>query len=78
MFVFLQEEGHNFGIDWGGPVSYDNSDECITIPETPNPLTRADMAELQTTILNQESSTQYGIDTYEQVLQFVSSKLGCL
>lgn len=73
MFVFLQEEGRNFGIDWGGPVSYDN-DECITIPETPNPLTRADMMELQTTILNQESSTQYGIDTYEQVLEFVSSR----
>lgn len=36
----------------GDPVPHDNRDECITVPRIPSSLTRVDMAELQTTILD--------------------------
>lgn len=75
--ILLQEEGQNYGVDWGGPVPHDSSDHRINIPEIPNPLTRVDMLELQATLLHEESSMQYGVDSYERVLQFVSRKLGC-
>ena len=74
----MQEEGQDFGVDRGGPVPHDCTDRDITVPEIPNPLTRVDMLELQATLLHEESSMQYGIDSYRCVLQFVSRKLGCL
>lgn len=70
MLLYLQD-GHDFGIDWEGPFSHENCDEWITIPPTPNPLTRVNMAELQAIIY--QPSIQYGVDTYERVLQFVNN-----
>ena len=35
-------------MDWGGPVSHSkSSDEVVTVPDTPNPLSRGYMCELQ-------------------------------
>ena len=57
---------------------YDSSDETVNVPETPNPLNRADMADLTASISHQEPSMHYGIEIYEIALHFVSSKLGCV
>ena len=63
-------EGQNFGIDWCGPAPYDSSDETVNVPETPNPLNRADMAELKASISHQEPSMHYGIEIYKSALHF--------
>ena len=59
---FLKEEAQDYGIDWSGPAPSD-SDNNVTVPGTPGFLTGTDMAELQSTILDQSPSTEYGIDT---------------
>ena len=73
---YTQEDGQDFGIDWGGPVSHNTSDNDVNVPETPNPLSRVDMLELEVILSQEESSVQYGIDTYEHVLEFMYRKLG--
>ena len=75
MCFVLQGE---FGIDWGGPIPHsDRNSDGITVPDTPTPLNRADMDELQRIVSPLHSSTNYGIDIYERALHFVSEKLGC-
>ena len=59
-----------------GPVPYEDTDETVYVPETPNPLCKADMEELQATISPLAPSVHYGIDLYERALLFVSQKVG--
>lgn len=75
---YLQDEDEQFGIDWGGPVPHESTDEMVHVPETPIPLNSAEMEELQATISPLDPSVHYGIDLYERVLLFVSQKVGCL
>ena len=64
-------------MDWGGPVSHsESSDEVVTVPDTPNPLSRGDMCELQRILTPLHLSVNYGIDVYERVFHFVSEKVG--
>ena len=75
--MLLQEEGQDYGVDWGGPVPHDSKDHDINIPEIPNPLTRVDMLELQATLLHEESNMQYGVDSYERVLFLENLAVHC-
>lgn len=74
--LILQDECELFGVDWGGPVPYEDTNETVYVPETPNPLSRADMEELQATVSSLATSVHYGIDLYERALLFVSQKVG--
>ena len=65
-----------FGVDWEGPVPHENNEE-ITVPETPNPLNRADMEELERIVSPLQPSVHYGIDLYDRALLFLSQKVGC-
>ena len=68
LHFLLQEENQEFGVNWEGPVPYDECDDNINVPETPTPLTTADVADLRTTISSREPSMQYGVDLYEYAL----------
>jgi len=74
--LILQGEVEEFGVDWGGPVPYEDTDETICVPETPIPLSRADMEKLQAIVSPLAPSVHYGIDLYERTLLFVSQKVG--
>lgn len=34
----MQDETDQFGVDWEGPVTHEDSDETVCVPETPCPL----------------------------------------
>jgi hypothetical protein len=76
MDIYLQTEAENFGIDWGGPVPVADLDTTVTIPETNCPLTTSDMQALQSFVAPLAPSNEYGMDLYEQTLEFVGRKLG--
>ena len=63
-------------MDWQGPVpNHENDDEVVVVPDTPSPLSRADMDELEILLAMSHSSANYGIDVYESVLHFVSCRV---
>ena len=63
-------------MDWGGPVSHsESSDEVVTVPDTPNPLSRGDTCELQRILTPLHLSVNYGIDVYERVFILCPKKL---
>ena len=72
----MQDEAEQFGVDWDGPVSHEDTDETVCVPETPCPLSSADMEELLSVVPPLAQSMHYGIDLYERTLLFVSQKLG--
>ena len=71
--IHLQTEAEHFGIDWGGPVS--SEDSSVSVPETNCPLTACDLQELQCAVTPLASSSEYGVDLYERTLDFVGRKL---
>ena len=78
MSRYFQDGDQQFGIDWGGPVSHEDTYEVVHVPETPTPLSITDIEELQATVSPLEPSIHYGIDLYERALLFVSQKVGCV
>ena len=77
LMLQLQDQVEDFGVDWEGPVPLEDQSEALCVPETPNPLSRADMEELQAIVSPLDPSVYYGIDLYERTLLFVSQKIGC-
>ena len=70
-----QDEREYYGIDWDGPVPYDNSSDdidAVTVPETECPLNALDMDELDDEVSPLSDTTNYGIDL------FVSTKLNII
>ena len=67
----------DFGVDWDGPVPLEDTSDTLCVPDTPNPLSSADMEELQALVAPLDPSVYYGIDLYERTLLFVSQKIGC-
>ena len=63
-----------FGIDWEGPVRIEDAD-IVTVPETECPLLTSDRNELLTVVDPLAYSPAYGIDFFEQTLEFIFSKL---
>ena len=68
-----------FGIDWEGPMPHlDNEgiSDAVVVPEIDCPLDSYAFDELDDVIQPLAETTNYGIDLYEKVLDFVSLKLG--
>ena len=66
-----------FGIDWDGPMPHPDEGICetVVVPETECPLDSYSLDELDEMVTPLADTTNYGIDLYEKVLDFVSSKL---
>ena len=73
--TIIQDEAHQFGIDWEGPSTASDEDDCIVVPDTRNPLTNSDFEDLQASIPPLTPSNWYGIDLFEETKCFVSTKL---
>ena len=80
MCASFQGERNHYGIDWDGPVPYDNTDESdvVIVPEIECPLIEAHLDELDDEIIPLSDTMNYGIDLYEKTLDFVSSRLNIL
>ena len=62
------------GIDWNGPLSVEEeSDESVVVPECECPLNDAQLDELATHVSPLTSSGNYGVDLFQQVIQFVTT-----
>ena len=59
-----------FGVDWDGP-NVEGNDAAIDVPETPCPLSLLQYEELMRLVPALAESTNYGIDLYEETLNFV-------
>lgn len=70
--VLLQNEAENFGVNWEGPVTREDNDETVCVPEIACPLSDADMEELLSVVSPLALSKHYGIDLYESTVLFVS------
>ncbi len=64
----------DFGIDWDGPCLSEN-DNAVIVPETPAPIGTSDLEDLMRIVPLLSESTVYGIDLYENTLDFVCRKL---
>ena len=71
----MQLDMPQFGIDWDGPFPLYKSDNVVDVPETPCPLDTTQFEELMRTVPPLSESTTYGIDLYEQTLEYVTEKL---
>ena len=60
-----------YGIDEDGPVPTDDDESVVQIPDCSYTLNDSDFTLLQQTIDPLSSSEEYGIDLYEQTLQFL-------
>ena len=80
MCALFQDEREHYGIDWDGPVPYDDTDDCdsVVVPEIECPLIESQLDELDDEISPLADTTNYGIDLYEKTLDFVSSRLNIL
>ena len=66
---------HLYGIDWDGPLSYDEeSEDIVTVPKCECPLTSAQLQVLHDEVPPLSSNENYGIDTFLQVLQFIKTQ----
>ena len=65
-----------YGVDWEGPLSLDDDEDAVVIPECVCPLTDVQFDELCTVVSPLSSSTNYGIDLYQSVLEFVAAQRG--
>ena len=64
-----------FGIDWDGPFPFYRSDNVVAVPDTPCPLGTSQFEELMRIVPPLSESTTYGIELYEQTLEYVFEKL---
>jgi len=68
-----------FGVDWEGPMPHPDNEgisDGVVVPEIDCPLDSYTFDELDDVIPPLAETTNYGIDLYEKVLDFVSLKLG--
>ena len=68
---FFNQVDSTYGIDEDGPVPTDDDNLAVQIPECSYTLSDTDFALLQQTVDPLSSSDDYGIDLYEQTLQFI-------
>lgn len=78
MHCKLQNEAQLFGVDWEGPSTASDDDDCLVVPDTRNPLTNSDFEDLKASIPPLAPSSHYGIDLFEETKCFVSNKLRCI
>ena len=68
---FFTQVDSIYGVDEDGPVPTDDGNLAVAIPECSYTLSDADFALLQQTVDPLGSSDDYGIELYEQTLQFI-------
>ncbi len=68
---FFENVEEEYGIDMEGPVP--SQGRSIVVPEVPIRLSSENFAHLQQAVNPLASSDEFGIDLYEQVLQFMST-----
>ena len=71
----MHVEMPQFRIDWDGLFPIYRSDNVVDVPETPSPLGTSQFEELMGTVPPLSESITYGIDLYEQTLEYVTEKL---
>lgn len=69
---FFDHADSTYGIDEEGPVPSEDDNSVIQIPECSYTISDAAFASLQQTINPFSPSEEYGIDLYEQTLQFLN------
>ena len=83
-----QDERVDYGIDWDGPVPYDDDNDnvvddsincdSIVVPEIECPLDGLHLDKLNNEIPPLADTTNYGIDLYEKTLDYISYGLNIL
>lgn len=76
LYEEAEENLENFGIDWNGPVSYDDDDfDRVCVPHEECPLLEEEYEELKTAINPLADSCCYGTDLYLQTVEFVAATI---
>ena len=67
----------HYGIDWDGPIPLAAESESVEVPDTPVPISSADLAILEQLYTEEVilSSENHAIDIYVNVLSFVNQRL---
>ena len=67
----------HYGIDWDGPIPLARESESVEVPDTPVPISLADLAVLERLYTEEVilSSENHAIDIYVNVLSFVTQRL---
>ena len=71
----MQDTVTDFGIDWDGPCPSSENDNVVMVPETLAPIGISDLEDLMRIVPPLSESTFYGIDLYQNTLDFVIRKL---
>lgn len=58
-------------MDCEGPLSLDDDEGTVVVPECVCPLAEDQLDELRTIVSPSSSSSNYGIDLYQSVLQYI-------
>lgn len=72
--VWLQDDIANYGIDHDGPLPGESTD-IVEVPETRCPLGAEQSQELAQSINPLRQSENFGIDTFQEVVQFIQHRL---
>ena len=68
----MQEESHLYGIDWNGPMPSTEDNNRVLVPCTECPLSDLACHELEQRIDPLTEDGNYGIETYQAVVDFVN------
>ena len=71
LWIFFENVEEEYGIDMEGPIP--SQGRSIVVPEVPIRLSSENFALLQQAVNPLAPSDEFGIDLYEQVLQFMST-----
>lgn len=63
------------GIDWNGPIPFDEDLNTVDVDPPPQVLTEEDFQELSERVYPLDPTSQYGIELYIQSIEFVLNKL---
>ena len=64
----------DYGVDWDGPLTREETGNRVVVPRTTCPLTVEDQQDLAT-INVLENSENFGIDVYHKVKDLVSNRI---
>lgn len=61
-------------MDWDGPISLEDDEDAVVVPECVCPVREDQFDELCSLVSPLSSTSNYGIDLYQSVLQFVAQQ----
>lgn len=74
-FILLQEEALEYGIDWCGPTSAEESENHVNVPEVPSYLDTHQLSFLKSLMDPLQPCDDYGKRFYVLTRQLVRSKI---